>query len=305
MILGGVVLAAVGCSSVAEQEAVEVGLDQGAVAPAAAGAGGGSRRQIVVFKSETLPADATARITKAGGKVRRAIAAIGVATIDADAATVRKLAADGAIASIGSERSWTLPKDLRGKKTRRPPPPAPTGFLWGAQWDQRHIHAPRGSANVAAAAQAKVSVAVIDSGVMFDHPDLAGQVTLAQSFNYASQNCPATEAQVPPGYPIYLTRINAITGDLCENVGFDPTTAIDAHGTHVSGTIAAKGEIGVAGVGTGLKIAAYKVFDRVLVPATPVPGAPPPPPGATEEISARSTGRSSLPSRTRSIAASR
>src|SRR5215207_8684638 len=90
-------VAAVGCSSAEndKQQDVLVKPKTGATNPASLAGGGyvSSNRYVVVFKSATLPSDATATITNAGGIVRQAQSQIGVATIEADATTAATLAA--------------------------------------------------------------------------------------------------------------------------------------------------------------------------------------------------------------------
>jgi thermitase len=77
-----------------------------------------------------------------------------------------------------------------------------------------------------------VVVAVLDTGVDYTHPDLAGQVI----------NGP----------------------DFAENK--DDSKDIDRHGTHVAGIIAAKADngVGVAGVAPGVKVLALKIFEPYL-----------------------------------------
>jgi thermitase len=77
-----------------------------------------------------------------------------------------------------------------------------------------------------------VVVAVLDTGVDYTHPDLAGQVI----------NGP----------------------DFAENK--DDSKDIDHHGTHVAGIIAAKADngVGVAGVAPGVKVLALKIFEPYL-----------------------------------------
>lgn len=76
-------------------------------------------------------------------------------------------------------------------------------------------------------------VAVIDTGVQADHPDLIGQVLAGQTFLDGGQD--------------------------------RPTTAADGHGhgTHVAGTVAARAgnRIGIAGVAPDTRIVPVKVLE--------------------------------------------
>ncbi len=82
---------------------------------------------------------------------------------------------------------------------------------------------------------AGIVVAVVDTGVATDHPDLAGQVLPGRTFLNGS----------PTG------------------VATDPMTDACGHGTHVAGTIAALAgnSIGVAGAAPGVKILPVKVLN--------------------------------------------
>jgi thermitase len=93
-----------------------------------------------------------------------------------------------------------------------------------------------------------VVVAVIDTGVDYTHPDLAGAMWDASSATIPSAN---------HGYDF-------ADGDT------DPYPLNSEHGTHVAGIIAASGNntIGVAGVAYGVKVMALKVFPDIGSGAT-------------------------------------
>lgn len=81
-----------------------------------------------------------------------------------------------------------------------------------------------------------ITVAVLDSGVDTDHPDLSGAIVAQHCFT--DNNCPP--------------------GNTAES-----TSAEDAHGhgTHVSGIIAARGIVSAPGFAPGAKIVAVRVLD--------------------------------------------
>ncbi|EAQ96509.1 S8 family peptidase [Congregibacter litoralis] len=88
---------------------------------------------------------------------------------------------------------------------------------------------------------ADVIVAVVDTGVLSGHPDLAGQLV--------------------PGYDFIRDASEAADGDGIdpnpeETIGGGDPAAINYHGTHVTGTIAARGNnsIGVTGVAYGARV---------------------------------------------------
>ncbi|GAA2462119.1 S8 family peptidase [Streptomyces macrosporus] len=85
---------------------------------------------------------------------------------------------------------------------------------------------------------ARVTVAVIDTGVDDTHPDLAPNFSARQS-----ANCVGGVADTREG-------------------AWRPYTADDYHGTHVAGTIAAaRNGVGVAGVAPGVRVASIKVSE--------------------------------------------
>lgn len=116
------------------------------------------------------------------------------------------------------------------------------------QWDMARIGAPAlwTSTNPAS------TVAVIDTGVADDHPDLAGQVVFSASTNVCQRGATA--------YPRYDRVIDLTTGVWCAPLA----PSHDTHGTHVAGIVAARANgTGVSGVAPSATIAAYKVFDRI------------------------------------------
>jgi serine protease len=94
---------------------------------------------------------------------------------------------------------------------------------------------------------ANVTVAVIDTGVLLNHPDMTGQLV--------------------PGYDFISDPNRALDGDGIDPNADDPgdsdgITPSSFHGTHVAGTVAAatNNNLGVAGVAWGVKIMPLRVL---------------------------------------------
>ena len=114
----------------------------------------------------------------------------------------------------------------------------PNDQLFAGQWDMQKINMPstwdltHGSSNI--------KVAVVDSGVNYAHPDLAGRVTNGRDFSRCSTVVNHSEC-------VEKERDNDSNDDF-------------GHGTHVAGTIGAitNNNIGVAGIGWNVSILAIK-----------------------------------------------
>jgi serine protease len=127
----------------------------------------------------------------------------------------------------------------------------PTDELYPFQWHYPLIWLPEAWDLVAPASG--IVVAVIDTGVVDEHPDLQGQLV--------------------PGYDFIQSTVRSRDGDGCDA---DPSDAGDRalpngdssfHGTHVTGTIVAKtslapgaGSAGVAGVAWNAKVMPLRVL---------------------------------------------
>jgi subtilisin family serine protease len=109
------------------------------------------------------------------------------------------------------------------------------------QWDMRVIKA--GAAQLRATG-AGVRVGVIDSGVDFSHPDLAGSIDVPLSCSFINSSTPTADGQ------------EVANGDCSNKLAVQD---LQGHGTHVATTIGARHNgIGIVGVAPSATIVALK-----------------------------------------------
>jgi subtilisin family serine protease len=118
-----------------------------------------------------------------------------------------------------------------------PSPENAAVYSW--QWHLRAIGADKAWA-AGRLGSPDVTVAVIDTGVSYEHPDLAGRVDLSRSVSFV----PSDDADVAAIFP-----------------GRHPVTDLFYHGTHVAATISSNAHI-AAGVTSNVTIIGVKVLSR-------------------------------------------
>lgn len=111
------------------------------------------------------------------------------------------------------------------------------------QWSLNKVGIPN-AWNIGGPGRSEVIVAVIDSGVDYQHPDLKGQIINGKDFMPDTVSGPNGE-----GSP------DAIGNDPLDQMG---------HGTHVAGVIAAlaNNSMGIAGIAPGVKVLNIKTLNR-------------------------------------------
>lgn len=206
-------------------------------APSAASAGD----YLIVYKREAIPAGAKGRIADAEGRLVHAYAEIGVAVarsgdgafraelLDEDPRVAGVLRADAySFDAPGASDAFEMQEgDLPNA------PASDADALSPEQWNLRQIDAPE--AHSITGGSPAVTVADLDSGVDFRHPDLAENIDFLRSANCAS------------GAPV-LDSTGAAWDDAI------------GHGTFTAGLIAAAANgVGMVGTAPNVKLAAIKI----------------------------------------------
>jgi len=145
---------------------------------------------------------------------------------------------------------WAQPNYIRRAQV------VPNDEEYGLQWHYEQINLP--DAWDTTTGSDSIIVAVLDTGILSGHPDLAGRLI--------------------PGYDFVSSRSRSQDGDGidpdAEDPGDDPDNSSSSfHGTHVAGTVGAatNNSIGVAGVTWQTRIMPVRVTARMLR----APSAPP------------------------------
>jgi len=130
----------------------------------------------------------------------------------------------------------------------------PTDTYYGFQWHYPLINLP--TAWDIATGDAAVTVAVVDTGVLLNHPDLIGQFSADGGYDFISDDSNSDDGQ---------SGIDANPDDPGDGSGVGSSSF---HGTHVAGTIGAAtsfspGGAGVAGVAPGVKIMPVRVLGKL------------------------------------------
>jgi lantibiotic leader peptide-processing serine protease len=191
---------------------------------------------VILYKKNAVPSNAASSVSKAGGALVYSYKQIGVLIASSDNAVFRaNLLKDTNIQGVSATTRFATQLDVdTGDEIAEailPGTPAPgSDSLSGLQWDMVQIHAPE--ARAINGGSPSIVVGDIDTGLDYTHPDLAANVSDADSANCLS------------GAPV--------AGKVAANDD-------NGHGTHTAGTIAAAvNGIGIVGVAPNVKIAGIK-----------------------------------------------
>jgi subtilisin family serine protease len=186
---------------------------------------------VIVGAGQTLPATLAQNVSARGGSITRALPEIGVAIATSDNADFSKAASSiGGVQAVVPDATFGLDTSDFGN----PPTSGDNDRFFDMQWALDAINAPEAWST--GARGAGVRVAVLDSGIDVNHPDLVPNLNLALSTSFL------------PGVPV-----GAATGP-------PSFTAPPHHGTWVAGLIAAADNgIGTIGVAPQAELVAMRI----------------------------------------------
>ncbi|HLU62582.1 MAG TPA: S8 family serine peptidase [Gammaproteobacteria bacterium] len=193
----------------------------------------------IVVAKQGFGADFAARVEAAGGQVSLLVPQIGVAVVETDSPNFRAAGASipgvqDVVANIEMRMidPVTVPTLSFEEAFANPPASGDDDFYFDLQWGHQAIDA-AGAWNLGHRG-AGVRVAVLDSGIDADHPDLAPNINFELSRSFV----PGEDWNVRPG-------------------------SFFNHGTHVAGTIAAADNgFGTIGVAPEAELVALKVLSE-------------------------------------------
>jgi lantibiotic leader peptide-processing serine protease len=207
----------------------------GAPAPAS-GEGPRSTYVLIAADGGSLPEGLAERLAARGGSITYALPEIGVAIVSsADAGFAADASLIAGVRSVIPDLALAQEPDTTTATVPNPPTSGDDDRFFDMQWALDAIDAPEAWAT--GARGAGVRVAVLDSGIDVDHPDLAPNLNLALSRSFM------------PGLPVAAPP-----------TGPPSFTGPPHHGTWVAGIIAAADNgIGTIGVAPEAKLVALRV----------------------------------------------
>lgn len=208
---------------------------------------------LVLFKGNDLPADFQAQAEAAGGTVTFTHAETGFAIVDGlDAAGAASIGALSSVAQVEADAAFSIDApqasveveveadEVAGDAVQVQSVANPaTALRYSFQWNMRLINA-----NAAWAAgklgSPDVTVAILDSGLDYDIPDLNGLVDLSRSTSLMPADNALRATYVPTRHPV---------------------TDFNGHGTNVASQVSSKALV-LAGVTSRTTLIGVKVLNR-------------------------------------------
>lgn len=164
-------------------------------------------QHVVVFKGNGIPASFAAQVAALDGTVTYAHAGVGFAIVsgldDAAASQVGRL---GGVSGVQADEVFQLESpvaaagadvDLVAQSQADPA----TAARYGFQWNMRLINADDAWA-AGKLGSSSVTVAILDSGLDYDAPDLNGLVDLSRSVSFVPSDDAITAAYFPHRHPV-------------------------------------------------------------------------------------------------------
>lgn len=199
-------------------------------------------RYVILFNGNAVPDGLEASVADAGGQLVRAMPQVGIAiAVSSDASFAAAMGSAAKVMMVGQVPTWTLPETVGFAAPADAPTAADDLYNAGMVWGVDRVHAPAAWAEGYTGSHDTV-VAVIDTGIAWNHPDLGPNVIDAACY---------TSAGSVQGFDT--------TSAIC-----NPYPSLSDHGTHVAGTVAAAFDGGrVVGVGPNLGLAGYNTFEEI------------------------------------------
>ncbi|HEU0015368.1 MAG TPA: S8 family serine peptidase [Longimicrobium sp.] len=199
---------------------------------------------MVVFKGSGIPAGFAAEVAALGGTVTYEHGGVGFAIVSGlDEAAAAQVGALGGVSGVQADEVFQLEEsplaaaeaglDLVGQSQADPA----TAARYAFQWNMRLINADDAWA-AGKLGSPGVTVAILDSGLDYDAPDLIGLVDLSRSASFVPSDDAITAAYFPDRHPI-----NDYNG----------------HGTNVATQVSSKA-VAIAGVSSRTTLIGVKVL---------------------------------------------
>ena len=168
----------------------------------------GNGQHVVVFKGNGIPDGFAAQVAALGGTVTFAHAGVGFAIVSGlgDAAAAAQVGGLGGVSAVQADEVFQLEStaapaeatfELAGQSQADPA----TAARYGFQWNMRLINADDAWA-AGKLGSPGVTVAILDSGLDYDAPDLNGLVDLSRSASFVPSDDAITAAYFPDRHPI-------------------------------------------------------------------------------------------------------
>ncbi|WDI31376.1 S8 family serine peptidase [Hyphococcus flavus] len=195
-------------------------------------------RYILLMKSKnSVPGNLASQVESAGGTLVRTIPQVGVAVATSSdpnfAANAKSI---GAVKDAGPAAVSTLPESVATAEPDMTPTAADDLYNSGLVWGVDRVGAPAAWANGHTGSHDTI-IAIIDTGIAWNHPDLASNVVYVDCY----------------------TSAGSFADGAC-----NPYPSLSDHGTHVAGSAAASFDGGrVVGVAPEAGLAGYNTFEVI------------------------------------------